>query len=358
MDYQVKLFHHFDEDLKLNWRNLEKDSYHNCFNSLAWVENYASSFKKSMNDFQLRVFVIFHKDRPICIFPFEIIKKYKINILKWAGDAKSDFNKPIQKKNFSFEKESFKLIWNKILQMMPELDLIYLKNQINFSESLNNPLVNILKNLKEGVIYQITLPDKWKDYTNTVIKKKFYSDLMSTKRLIKKYGKVEFLIAKNSEEKKIFLNFLIKQKRENLEKLNIDTFSENDLNFYKNFEKYDDKKYITQASAIKLNGEFIAMHWGIIIDDYYYYLLPSIKSQSFKKFSPGKLLLSLLIRWSISKKLKFFDFGLGEESYKQKWTNKKTHVYSYIKLSKFRGIIFYAMLHIKQTIKYLKGVIK
>ena len=31
--------------------------------------------------------------------------------------------------------------------------------------------------------------------------------------------------------------------------------------------------------------------------------------ESFKKFSPGKLLLSLLIRWSISKRIKIFDFG-------------------------------------------------
>ena len=52
---------------------------------------------------------------------------------------------------------------------------------------------------KEGIIQQILLPDKWNNYTNKVLKKKFYHDLIRTKKLIKKNGKVQFIIAKNSE---------------------------------------------------------------------------------------------------------------------------------------------------------------
>ena len=104
-------------------------------------------------------------------------------------------------------------MWNKILGMMPEVDIIYLKKQINFFETLNNPFINFLKNSKEGVIHQIHLPNKWNEYVNKVLKKKFYFDLMRTKKLIKKNGKVEFIIAKNSEEKKKYLDILIKQKK-------------------------------------------------------------------------------------------------------------------------------------------------
>ena len=78
-----------------------------------------------------------------------------------------------------------------------------------------------------------------------------------------------------------------------------------------------------------------------------------MNDEKFKKFSPGKLLLSLLIRWAISKKLKFFDFGFGEEFYKSKWSNKTVGIYNYIHLSKPKGIFFYVMLQIRQIIKSL-----
>jgi len=354
MGYQIKLFSQLNEELKEKWLNLERDSHHTCFNSLTWIENYISSYKETKYYSKLRIFIITFKDKPVCIFPFEIIKKFKINILQWACDSKSDFNAPIQKKNFGFEKKSFEEIWNKILIMMPEIDIIYLKKQINFFETLNNPFINFLKNSREGIIYQIHLPNKWDEYIKKIIKKNFYFDLMRTKRLIKKHGKVEFIIAKNSEEKKSFLDILIKQKNEKLSKINIHSLNEKDLNFYKNFEKYENKNYVTQVSAIKLNGQFIAMHWGIVDKNYYYYLLPSMRSESVKKFSPGKLLLSLLIRWSISKKLKLFDFGLGEELYKKKWSNKTIVIYNYVKLRKLNGVFFYMALRVRQIIKYLK----
>ena len=108
MDYQIKLFSQLDEELKEIWFGVERDSYHICFNSLVWIENYISSYKGSKNHSKLRIFIIFCRNKPVCVFPFEIIKKFKINVLQWACDSKSDFNAPIQKKNFGFEK---KIIW-------------------------------------------------------------------------------------------------------------------------------------------------------------------------------------------------------------------------------------------------------
>jgi len=352
MNYEIELFVELNERLKKIWNNLEQDSDHTCFNSLAWIENYNNTYYKTI---KFRIFVIFFKNKPICIVPFEIIKKFNINILQWACDTKSDFNAPPQDKNFSFKKDSFEYIWNQILLLMPNVDLINLKRQINFSSNINNPFINYLTNSREGIIQQINLPTAWETYKTATLKKKFYLDLMRTKRLIKKYGKVQFVIAKNSEEKISFINELAKQKEKNLIKINAKPLSIEDLNFYKNFEKMNNKKYITQVSGIKLNGEFIAMHWGIFSKNYYYYLLPSMKEDNVKKFSPGKLLLSLLIRWAISKKINYFDFGLGQEAYKKSWTNKSQNIYRYIKLKRIKAMPFYLIIKTLQIIKNFKN---
>ena len=353
MDYQIKKFSELTEELKEIWFHIEKESNHTCFNSLVWIENYIFSYKDYVKNSQLKIFVVFFQNKPICIFPFEIIKRFKINILQWACDIKSDFNAPLIIKNFNFDEKTFKNIWSEILKKVPEADIVYLKKQINYLD-LPNPFVSFLKNSKEGNIQQINLPKKWDTYTDKYIKKKFYLDFLRTKRLIKKKGKIEFLIAKNTKEKYVFLETLIKQKKEKLIKNKSNSISEKDLNFDKNFEIFKKKQYDTQVSAIKLNGEFVALHWGIVFEKYFYYLLPSMKNNDIKKLSPGKLLLSLLVRWSISKKISTFDFGLGEENYKKNWSNKTMTISNHLKLRKLRGIFIFIILKIREKIKLKK----
>ena len=354
MNYNIKLFTEINKELKENWIKVEKNSYPNFYKSLIWINNYILSFKKKRKNSKLRIFVIYSNEEPICILPFEIVKKFRTKILYWACDAKSDFNAPLQKKEFAFKEKDFKEIWNEILKTMPDVDLINLKKQLNLPRVSNNPFISFLKNSKEGTIQQINLPNKWSDYTNRILKNKFYNDLLRTKRLIKKSGKVEFIIAKNSNEKINLLEYLIKQKQDNLEKKNFKSLDDEDLNFYKNFENYKNDDYFTQVSAIKLNNNFVAMHWGIISKNNYYYLLPSMKSGDVKKLSPGKLLLSLLIRRAISKKLNLFDFGLGEEIYKKKWSNNSIDIFNYLKIRNFKGIFFYILIKINKYIKIYK----
>ena len=212
MNYKIKLFLEFNEELKNLWNDVEKESHNTCFNSQTWIVNYMLTYEKP-NLESLRIFVIFFENKPVCILPFQIIKKFNINVLQWACDLKSDFNSPIQKKDFVFDKISFKEIWAKIIKMIPDIDVIYLQKQIDFLGNNTNPFISYLKNYKEGVIQQILLPDRWEKYTNTILKKKFYLDFMRTKRLLKKEGKVEFVLAKSYEEKISFLEGLINQKK-------------------------------------------------------------------------------------------------------------------------------------------------
>ena len=102
MDYQIKLYTQLDEELKKTWLDFEKNSHHTCFNSLVWIENYILSYEEFRNNYKLSIFIIFFHSKPICILPLEIRKKFKINILQWACDLKSDFNAPVQRKNFGF----------------------------------------------------------------------------------------------------------------------------------------------------------------------------------------------------------------------------------------------------------------
>ena len=107
----------------------------------------------------------------------------------------------------------------------------------------------------------------------------------------------------------------------------------------------------THVSSLILNGELIAIHWGVIYKKRFYYLLLSMKEGNFRRYSPGRLLISFLIRWSITKKLQIFDFTLGDEEYKKNWSNNQKSLFSLIQLNSFNGFFLYLLIKIKLILK-------
>ena len=199
-----------------------------------------------------------------------------------------------------------------------------------------------------------------KEYTIQILKKNFHIQNLRKKKLLKKLGIVRFKIVTNENEKNKYIEELIKQKNARLSSLGIkDIFKLEDLNFYKNFERKKLSKIKTHLSALSLNNELIAIHWGIIYNRRFYYLLLSMKEDNLKKYSPGRLLISLLIRLSIAKKMQIFDFTLGDEGYKKSWANRSSALHNYIQLSSLRGLILYILIKIKLILKliYKKNIL-
>ena len=76
-----------------------------------------------------------------------------------------------------------------------------------------------------------------------------------------------------------------------------------------------------------------------------------MKEDDLGRYSPGRLLISFLIRWSISKKIGIFDFALGDEDYKKSWSNTTCNLFSYVKLISFYAIILYILIKIRLILK-------
>ena len=68
----------------------------------------------------------------------------------------------------------------------------------------------------------------------------------------------------------------------------------------------------------------------------------------YNKFSPGTLLLSNMIKSSCEEKeIKNFDFTIGAEIYKMKWSNNKNILYTYLYYTSFKGFIYNLFLKFK-----------
>jgi len=354
MDIEIKIYSKLNTELKEYWNKLEKDSYSYCFQSYDWYKNWVNHFRENNNKYSLCIIVVFSKSEILSIFPFEIEKKFNLNILKWSGGDQADYCAPIINKNFNIDKDSFISLWKKILLSIPKIDLVYFNKQPENIENFKNPFVSYLNTHRDSNTYNILLPKTWKDYTNINLKKNFLLQNLRKKKQLKKLGNVKFIIAKSKEEKEKFIKELIIQKKERLSSLGLkDIFKDKNLKFYMEFENENIKKIDTHICSLVFNNELIAIHWGVIYKDRFYYLLLSMKEGKLDRYSPGRLLISLLIRWSITKKIKVFDFTLGDENYKKSWSNNIDGLFNFIKLNSLRGFLLFFLIKTKLILKSL-----
>ena len=82
-----------------------------------------------------------------------------------------------------------------------------------------------------------------------------------------------------------------------------------------------------QVSALLLDDKILATHWGFYSKTTFYYIMPSYEGGDWSKFSPGKILLEYLMKWSVSNGLKVFDFTEGDMFYKKNWSNKNVYLH-------------------------------
>jgi len=81
------------------------------------------------------------------------------------------------------------------------------------------------------------------------------------------------------------------------------------------------------CSALKLNGEVIAAHFGFRYNHKLYWCTPAF-DPDYAAFSPGKVFLKAIIETCFADdEMEEFDFLVGKEPYKYEWTTLERHGY-------------------------------
>jgi len=88
---------------------------------------------------------------------------------------------------------------------------------------------------------------------------------------------------------------------------------------YVNFAVRAQKKGYLECSMLYLGESIIAFHYGFLFNNCRYYFTPTYDI-TYKKYSPGKILLYYLIKDSFEQKVEF-DFMNSPEPYKLEWTD-------------------------------------
>lgn len=355
MNLTFKIYNNLDDEISKYWSELEQKSSISCFQNYNWFRIWYEIFRKNHPKYQIKITCIFKNNLPVAIFPFEIEKKFNLNILTWAGGNKSDYFYPIINDDFIFNENSFNNLFNKIVLQINNLDIIFFRRQINYFSNKKNPFVFYLKNnYKDSKIYIINLPSKWNIYTKNFLRNNFFKQNLRKIKKLKENGILRYVNANNDKTRFILLEKLFEYKNKQLKKNKVQIFDDIDINFYRKiFENYK-KNNETHLSCLSLNNEILSIHFGLKQKSRFYYLIIAQNNSKFNIYSPGRLLISFLIRWSISKKVNTFDFTQGDEKYKLDWSNDSLIIYNYCKLVKLKAFFYYFFIKIFLFLKKIK----
>jgi len=161
------------------------------------------------------------------------------------------------------------------------------------------------------------------------LSKKLIADIRRQERRLSELGNLEIVIGATGQRARDITEAMLQQKAERY----IATGAANQFlmggnrDFYRTAtERFASSSGMIHVSAILLNGKVIAAHWGAKYGSTFYYLMPSYDSSDVGKYSPGKILLDKLIRNMASYGVRVFDLTIGDEPYKNIWSNETIHL--------------------------------
>ena len=342
----IKIYNNINNELEKDWLDFEKNSNLNIFQSFFFIKNFIKGKDEKY------VFVVLSSSEKIfCILPLHINKKFGLKILQWIGTKELDYCGPLISnfQDFASNKKNFKQLWIRILKNFNDLDFIFLNKQLRKINTVENPFVIYLNNNIFSKIFSIHLNSNYEDYLKANKNKKFLSEFQRTKKILISENEVEFLDL-DANNKVLNLDKIISQKAKYLEKRKIKHHLDNEMIELFNNLKKEFSDYI-KVGVLKINNEIIAASIGFIFRKRFYYYMPVIFSDKFSKFSPGKVLISHLIELSIKKRLKTFDFGLGDENYKKYWSNNVENISRHFDYKSLKGFAAYCALKVYIFVK-------
>lgn len=348
-EIEIKIFYKLSEELKDKWLNFEKESGFHFFQKYEFIENFLHEQSRNC------IFIILtFKDKTLAILPLEIKKTFGLKVLQWLGTKEFDYCGPLIS---NFEKEGipktlFRDVWKKIYLEHIKTDLILLDKQLEKINDFKNPFVDNFNNILASKIYSIKLPNDYQSFLKNIANKKFINEFTRTKGKLLSENKVEFCDIE-AKDTNFGISDIIKQKARILDKRKknhiLDSKMISILNKFK-----ERNSNLVKITTLKVNGELVAANLGLILKSRYYYYMPVLFSEKFNKYSPGKVLISHLIEWSIVNKIDFFDFGLGDENYKKYWSNLNENLFRYFEYTTFKGLVAYLFIKFYLLIKQFK----
>ncbi len=341
MAYTVERFTSFESSLETIWRPFEETALCSGFQGYDWLARWQTVIGAQTGLAQPNIFVIRQNDAVVGIFPLVVRTIGSVRVLEWLGGLQSDFHGPLLAPGSDlFSRYTFLKVWSRVLSAVDPIDCIRLQRLQPLISDTPNPFVQYLDSQPHDDNFVLTIDGDWDTYLKSQFGGRSRRTMRRKRRNLETLGELKFEVIADADDHVQPMNALFGMKHQRATRTGIcDLFRDSSVREFYRMAGHIGPRTKAHLSQISVGGRVIALHWGIIHDRTFYFILPTF-DVDFGRFSPGQIMIEHLIKWCLENGIETLDFTIGPEAYKADWCNFRYDLHEHRQALTWLGAAF------------------
>lgn len=316
------------EDAESVWSEFARYAAGFFYQQYSWCKTWYDTIGKEKGWKPHIVLVSNVFDDAVMLLPLGITETQTAKVVTFAGEGMSDYIAPLIYPDFArkLNETEFAVLWNKVLESFGQpIDMVWCERAPETVADVPNPLNYLPGRAFRNKAHALSLPSTadWHACANTIRSKKTIKKIERRIRQLAGQGDLELVSVTGEKNRLSSLDRLIDMKVQNLNEAGIlHRMGKGEIRtFYSALvasEAVNPNVYIFELLC---GGKLVASVLALVHHDTFYYQVCAYEKSRFGQYSPGVLLMYMLMKWSFERKLKFFDMTIGDEAYKYSWAN-------------------------------------
>lgn len=294
---------------------------------------------------------------PLALLPLAISRLWGLQVAQFLGGKDSNSNTGLFRPDYAPDADEMLAILKRAAgKARPRPDLYFLSNQPMTWDDRVNPLSRLPHQFSPSMCHSTALMADSEAFRNARLSADNRKKLRYKTRKLEEMGPLRLLTARTREEAGRILEAFYEQKLQRFDDKNISSGFDSPQSraFFARtcISRIGDRESSVELHALLCDGRIIASYGGGEHRGRFHCMFNSFDADpAYSRFSPGDVLLSMLIERKCRQGLHSFDLGIGEGRYKQSWCDQAEALFDTLIGLTAKGRLVASLVAARQALK-------
>ncbi len=258
--------------------------------------------------------------RPVMFLPLCMWRKAGVRIIEFADFGITDYNLPIVAPGFEPGPAGMRALWKEIRRHLPPADIVRFTKVPQTMAGQSIPLAQLdWLNRMDLRFWTAPLPDTRAQYDAAIKSKDRKEQRRKRRNLEEQLGSLSFIVASNEQQRHEIFQALTEHRQGRFKALGWrDILEERSFRRFYEAVAFDNPGGIGTLAALKAGDKAVASLYGLTYNGTFLLLMHSFEA-NLERLSPGVVALNEMITAAIDSGKRYFDFTIGNETYKRQF---------------------------------------
>jgi CelD/BcsL family acetyltransferase involved in cellulose biosynthesis len=327
------------------WRRFETSADCTVFQCYDWLSAWHRHIGSRQNVAPAIVVGRRADGEPLFLFPLAV-RPGAVRRLTFLGHDLSDYNAPLLARDFSdrVSPARFGELWAQICGMLQRRaqhrhDLVELTKLPEMVGAQANPFVQLGVQLNPSGAHLTELRGTWEQYYEAKRSSSTRRRDRTKRKRLGEFGEIRFVTPQARDEIARTLETLIEQKSRAFARMGVANIfaPAGRREFFLDLATNPRLRDLVHVSRLDVGPLWAAINLGLTFNGTYYHVLASYDDGEVSRFGPGATHLRDLLAYAIERGCRYFDFTIGDESYKREWADRSLDLFDHVSPVSLRG---------------------